>query len=271
MGSSSTDARRRSSARLLVLALTAAAGTVAGAALPPVEPTAALLTDTATVSATLTVRPCDPATRIDHVAALSPVLTWSFAGSDLRYQDVPAPGLPACDPHTLAWDLAGASEGGLSTTGDLPLVSPATFTVALLVDVTDLAHGGDLLSLTGADLRDVRVVVLDDGSLEVTYATSTTPAVVTTGPLPPGGTDGSTGALVVLVVGNPGVTVWVEGDLVATGPPEGAGNEPASLTVGAPAGSGRVGADVVVDEVMVIEEPMAGPAVRALHTALAAW
>lgn len=269
MHSSSTDhragaasgrhPRRRS---VLVVALGGVVGAVSGLALPGPGVTSALQTGMAAVDTTITVGPCDPTAWTQAVLTLAPVLEWRFDPAALRVGDVVAPGLPACDPTTVAWDLAGVVEGGLTTAAPVPLTSPEDLTVALLVDGTaGAAAEGEILEVGGAGGPVLRLVVVAGGAIELRYDDVVGDPVVLSAPA----VSGRDSAYLVAVTSGPaGTTLYVDGGPVATGLPRGGVAEPLSLTVGAAPGSGRSGADLVVDEVLVLDQVLDAAAVADL-------
>lgn len=251
--------RRRS---VLVVALGGVVGALSGLGLPGLGTTSALQTGTAAVDATITVGPCDPTAWSQAVTTLAPVLEWRLEPAALRPGDIAAPGLPACDPTTVAWDLAGTFEGGLTTAAPVPLTSPEDLTVALLVDGTDGAVAeGEILEVGGAGGPVLRLVVVAGGAIELRYADGVGNPVVLTAPAL---SRRDSAYLVAVTSGPAGSTLYVDGGPVATGLPRGGVVEPLSLTVGAAAGSGRSGADLVVDEVLVLDQVLDAAAVADL-------
>ncbi|MBX9246325.1 hypothetical protein ICW40_16145, partial [Actinotalea ferrariae] len=254
MRTSSTDRRARSGA--LVLLAAAVVGAVAGTALPRLGSTAALLTDDATVTSAVDVVPCDPAAWEDAVAALDPVLRWRLDAPDLRPDDVAAPALPECDVTGGGWDLDPTTAG--ATSGELGLTTPEDLTVALWVGTTaGAATEGTLLELRGEE-REVRVVVVPGGGLEVRYGGPDGPVTVAAPPLT------GDAQLLALVVGADGVRLAVDGEGVAAGPAEAGPASPLVLTVAAATGAS---ADVVVDDVLVLDAPLAAGTLTALAAA----
>ncbi|WP_024285870.1 LamG-like jellyroll fold domain-containing protein [Cellulomonas sp. KRMCY2] len=271
MRCSSTDrgpcagAHRRPSGRaVLVVLLGGALGALAGPVLPVPGTTTAALTGAADVTATVTVGPCDPIDWSQAVAALGPVLEWRFEPASLRVGDLQAPGLLACDPASAAWDLAGTLEGGL-TSGPVPLTTPEDATVALLVDATaGAAADGELVAVHGYGGEAFRLVVVAGGALELRYDDAGGAPVVLAAPaLAPR----ATAHLVVLTSGATGPTLYVDGIAVAAGPPGPVVVAPMTLTVGAAVGSGLAGADLVVDEVLVLDQVLDAAAVAGLALA----
>ena len=264
-GTPATGARRRPRSRsVLVVLLGGALGALAGPTLPVPGTTAAALTEAAALTSTMTVGPCDPTAWSQAVAALGPLLEWHFEPAALRNGDLQAPGLLACDPASAAWDLAGTVEGGL-TSGPVPLVSPEDATVAVLVDATaGAAAEGELLAVHGYGGEALRLVVVAGGGLELRYDDAVgDPVVLVASAMAPR----ATAHLVAVTSGATGSTLYVDGAPVATGPPGAIVVAPMTLTVGAAAGSGLAGADVVVDEVLVLDQVLDAAAVAGLALA----
>lgn len=242
----------------LVLVAAAALGGAAGGALPAPGTTAALLTAAHDVAASVAVAPCDPAAWEDAVTAAAPVLRWRLDAADLRPYDTPAASLLGCGAGG-ARDLAPADAG--LTADPLPLATPADLTVTLWTGRTDAATAeGSLLELAGGG-RDVHVVVVPGGGLEVRYDAAGGPQALVAPSL------GEGAHHVALVVDASGVRLAVDGADVATGPAEDAPPAPVGLTLGAAAG---VTADVVVDDLLVHEDALTGPALAGLAAA-ARW
>ncbi|WP_199424330.1 LamG-like jellyroll fold domain-containing protein [Actinotalea solisilvae] len=242
----------------LVLVAAAAIGATSGGALPSPGTTAALLTAAHDVAASVAVAPCDPARWEDAAAAAAPVLRWRLDPADLRPYDTAAASLLGCGAGG-ARDLAPADAG--LTADPLPLASPADLTVTVWTGRTDAASAeGSLLELAGAG-RDVRVVVVPGGGLEVRYAAAGGPHVLVAPSL------GEGAHLLALVVGAGGVRLAVDGVDVASGPAEADPTAPVALTLGAAAGTA---ADVVVDDLLVLDDALAGPALAGLAAA-ARW
>ncbi len=256
-----TAVRRRTRPRgaALVLLASAAVGGLAGVALPRVGSTAALLTSQATVTSPVDLVPCDPAAWEGAVAELAPVHRWPLDAADLRPGDVAASALLECDAVGAAWDLDPASPG-VATTGPLALTTPEDLTVTLWLGPTAAVSAeGELIALTGAD-RDVRVVVVPGGGVEVRYTDATGPRTLAAAPLT------GDAQLLALVVDAGAVRLSVDGTDVAAGPPDVAPG-PVGLTLGATAGAS---ADVVVDDVVVLDAALPPPDLAALADA-ARW
>lgn len=252
MPCSSTEHRARS-VRVLLLAVLLGVGL--GASLPPLAGTEALLTDSATLTASISVEPCDPADWNNSAAALHPVLEWHFEAVDLRSGDTGGPGLLECDPISGAWDLDATST---ARSAPAPLVTPGDLTVTVWLDGTDgAAADGVLLSLRSAT-RDITVVVTPTGA-EARYVATTGPHVLGTPPRPR-----SSGPYLLAVVVSPaGVRLSVDGVDRATGPPEQAPAGPLTLTVGETGTS----ADVLVDELLLVDQALPAAALAQLHAA----
>lgn len=250
MRSSWTDGGRLLAAALL--------GCAVGVAAPTVGTTGALLTGSGSVAAGITVRACDPAPHVALVAASAPAVVRSYPAEELRPQDVASAGLPECDPSSGARDLAGAV--GDPTEDAVALTTPANFTVSALLDATT-GTAGHVLSLSNDSGPVLVVDVGTGGAVRVTHDDT-----VVTGPVLPAGPR----AHLLTVVVHPGrMTLHVDGVAVASGTVGGRISGPLVLRVGAL--DATPAADVVVDEVLVLDEPLDAAAVAALWDAYGRW
>lgn len=258
MRTSSPD-RRRVRPSLVVLA-GALVGTLAGLGLPGVGATTAQLTSQATVEAVVTVPACSSAWAA-HVASLVPALHWSFDGVGSVAGDVPAPGLLACDP-TAALTLHGGAGEGLAGTGPT-LLDGSTSTVALKVQPTDVSGTRELVWLIqtdghglGARLTDGWIELVERLAVDGTLKTLGSVRVAT----------GETHLVAIIRSGGSATLRLDDTERVSAGLTENPAL-PATVTLGAPAGSGLASARAVVDELIVLPTALDDGGVRALVAA----
>jgi len=258
----SSDERGTVHPRVVVLC-GALIGTLAGLGLPGIGRTWADFTSQSTVEAVVSVLTCSHAWA-DHVAASSPSLHWSFDTAGSPAGDVPAPGLLVCDA-TGALTLHGAVEEGLPSVG-AALADGSTATAALKVRPADATSTGDLFWLTQPDGHGLGVR-LAAGAVELVERPSSGGPAVTLGSSgAPPEPDGR--SLLVTLTRTGGIaTLWLDGSAVVSAPLAEDPAGPATVTVGAPAGSGASAAPAVVDEVVVLPTALNGTGIAALASA----